>query len=123
VLLPLVTEDDLDAGAVEGDPARGAFTFMLDVTAEEGERWSLYIRSDRITFSAESLDKSCSDLEWKLDEAPASTYRSLDEHDALVLTRTEGGNMRVAIDVRVRVDWLAASGRYELPVLLRAAPD
>lgn len=124
VLLPLVTEQDLDAGVVESDASRGTFALVLDVSvpAGDGDGWALYVRSDRPTFGAEGLDKPCSDLEWKLDDSPGSEYRSLDEHESMILARPEGGSARITLDVRVRVDWSTESGPYQLPVVFRAGP-
>jgi hypothetical protein len=125
VLLPLISEGDLDSGWVESDPARGAFALEVEVNASSKDRspWALWIRADGPGFGPEGSDKPCSDLMWKLDEAPASSYARLEEGGALVLRAPEGGSLRVAIDVRVRVDWSTGSGPLALGVYFDVAPD
>lgn len=124
LLLPLVTEQELDAGRIELDPGRGQFALLIDISIPETDPrgWALYVRSDRPTFTAEGAGKACSDLEWKLDEAPGAEYRGVDEHEAVVLADPEGGNARVALDVRVQLDWLTEPGAYDLGLLFRVAP-
>ena len=128
VLLPLVTEHHLDAGAMELDAARGHFALLIDISMPENEPrgWTLFLRADRPTSldkgAGKGTGKACSDLEWKLDEVPSADYRGVDENEALVLADPEGGNARIALDVRVRVDWLTESGAYDLGLLFRVAP-
>jgi hypothetical protein len=123
-LLPLAAEHDLDAGAIELDAARGHFALSIDVSVPEDEPpgWALFLRADRPTFVDEGTGKACSDLEWKLDEAPSADYRGVDENETVVLADSEGRNARIALDVRVRVGWLTESGAYDLGLLFRVAP-
>ena len=125
VLLPLVGEDDLDTGWMENDPARGTFAIEVEVKAspDDDSGWALYIRSEGSGFTAGGIDKPCSDLLWKLDEAPASAFARLEQEEALVVAVPEGGSSRVALDVRVRVDWSTGSGPLGLGVLFFVAPD
>ncbi|MCA9729410.1 MAG: hypothetical protein R3E12_00970 [Candidatus Eisenbacteria bacterium] len=124
VLMPLVTERDLDASYSELDPARGHFAILIDITVPKTDPrgWALFLRADRPVFMAEGTGKLCSDLEWKLDEAPAADYRGLDENETLVLADPAGGNARVLLDVRVRIDWLTEAGAYDLGLLFHVAP-
>lgn len=122
VLLPLVDEEDLDLGWIETDGARGRFAceILVESPLEEGP-WALYVRADGSSFTRGAVEKPCSDLAWKLDEAPASAYIPLETEDALVLVASKGGNARVTLDVRVRLDWSTESGPLGLGVLFRVA--
>lgn len=124
ILLPLVDEDDLDSGWVENDPARGTFALEIDVrtSSKDVGPWALYIRPDGSSFNSGALDKPCSDLEWKLDDAPASSFARLEEEGAIIIVAPKGGNLRVALDVRVRVDWMTGSGPLTLGVSFDVAP-
>jgi hypothetical protein len=92
------------------------------VPKTDARGWAVFLRADRSTFTAEGTGKTCSDLEWKLDEAPAADYRGVDENETLVLADPAGGNARIALDLRVRVDRLTESGAYDLGLLFRVAP-
>lgn len=124
VLLPLVTEQDLDAGGIELDSVRGQFALLIDISVPKTDArgWALFLRADRPTFMAEGTGKGCSDLEWKLDEAPSADYRGVDENETVVLADPEGGQARISLDVRVRMDWLTEPGAYDLGLLFRVAP-
>lgn len=124
LLLPLVTEQELDAGRIELDPARGQFALIVDITVPKTDPrgWALYLRADRPSFAAEDRGKISSDLEWKLDESPSAEYRPIDGNETLVLANPEGGNARIPLDVRVRMDWLTEPGVYDLGLLFRVEP-
>jgi hypothetical protein len=123
VLLPLVTEEALDQGGLATDAARGTSAFEVEVTAPEGGAgWVLYVRADGPTFTADGAGKPCTDLMWKLDQANAADYRALDDHEMVVLENPAGGSARIALDVRVGLDWRTNPGAYGLGLIFRVAP-
>jgi hypothetical protein len=123
-LLPLVVEESLDAGHLDADDARGVSTVVIEVTApEDSAGWVLYIRAEQPVFSGEGAGKPCTDLEWKLDQATAADYRPLDDHETVVVANPAGGSARIALDVRMGVDWRSHPGTYGLGLVLRVAAN
>ena len=123
VMLPLVDDSDLDAGWVETDPVRGQYAIEVEVESDPAEGgWALYIQSDGSSFHAGGVDKPSSDLLWKPDGAPASAYEQLDEQESVVVTMPKGGDARILLDVRVRLDWTTESGPLGLGIVFRVAP-
>ncbi|MEZ4648581.1 MAG: hypothetical protein R3E97_07290 [Candidatus Eisenbacteria bacterium] len=123
VLLPLIDDADLETGWVETDPARGQYAIEVEVSSKaKSGGWVLYIHSDGSSFRAGSADKPSSDLMWKVDEAPASAYERLEEQESIVLAMPQGGDARVLLDVRVRLDWTTESGPLGAGIVFRVAP-
>jgi hypothetical protein len=123
VLLPLATEEALDGAYLDPDAPRGVSSILLEVSApKDGAGWILYVRAERPTFSADGEGKPCTDLEWKLDQVNAADYRPLDDHETVVLENPAGGGARIALDVRVGLDWRTDPGTYGLGLVFRVAP-
>lgn len=122
VLLPLVVEESLDASHLDADAARGVSALVVEVTApKDSAGWVLYVRAEQPVFAGEGGEKPCTDLKWKLDGANAADYRALDDHEAIVVANPAGGSARIALDVRVGVDWRTHPGTYGLGLVFRVA--
>lgn len=120
ILLPLATEESMDAGRVETDPSRGLSALQIDVISEEtGRGWILYLRAEQSTFAPEGAGKVCSDLKWKLDQESEGAYRRLEQHDVVVLENPAGGDARITIDVAVELGWQTEPGTYGLGLVFR----
>jgi hypothetical protein len=123
VLLPLAIEESLDAEHLDADVARGVSALVVEVAApKDGSGWVLYVRAEQPVFSGDGAGKPCTDLEWKLDQANAADYRALDDHETVVVANPAGGSARVALDVRVGLDWRTNPGTYGLGLVFRVAP-
>ncbi len=115
VMFPLVCEATLDAGQSEMGRAKGAYAVRIDVEPpEDGGGWALYVRAERPAFSPLGEGKPSADMLWKLDYESPSAYRPLEDYNALVLARPNGGNETVTIDLSIKVDWCTSPGRYFL---------
>ena len=120
VLLPLVTEEELNGGELRTDPSTGFYAVHLNVTGGEAHRgWVLWVRADQSVFRPEAVGKPCTDLRWKLDQEDQQSYRRLDDHEAIVLENPAGGDARVTLDVSVDLGWRTSPGTYSLGLLFR----
>jgi hypothetical protein len=123
VLLPLVSEESLDVGRVDADDAHGVSAVVVEVTApRDSAGWVLYVRAEQPVFAGEGAGKPCTDLEWKPDQASAADYRPLNDYETVVAARPGGGSARIALDVRLDVDWRSGPGTYGLGLVFRVAP-
>ncbi len=115
VMFPLVAEGTLDAGRSEMGRTKGAYAVQIHVEPpEDGGGWTLYVRAERPAFSPLGEGKPSTDMLWKLDYENPSAYRRLEDCNALVLARPNGGNETVTIDLSIEVDWCTTPGRYFL---------
>jgi hypothetical protein len=122
VLLPLGSEEAMNAGRVEADPSRGSYAVQIDVDADgTNGGWVLYLRAEQATFTPESGGKPCTDVLWKLDEENHGAYRRLNDDEVVVLENPSGGSARILLDLSVDLDWDTDPGTYGLGLVFRIA--
>ena len=120
VLVPAPGASELDDGRVAMDPARGAYAVRIEVHAQDpAAPWKLCLRADGSTFRSEGFGKPCHDLRWKFDHEGEQAYRTLDEHESLVLENPAGGSTRILLDLEASVDWSLEPGTYSLGMAFR----
>jgi len=124
VLIPAPGVSELDDGRVVQDPARGAYALRVQVRAPDSAApWRLYLRADGATFRSEGFGKPCHDLRWKFDHESAGAYRSVEDQDAIVLERPDGGSAEIVIDLLVDLDWATPPGMYGLGLVFSLVPE
>lgn len=124
VLLPAPGGSELDDGYVATGEARGAYAVRVEVRAQDpAAPWSLHLRAEGSSFRSEGSGKPCHDLRWKFDHEAASAYRPLEDRDAIVLERPDGGSAEVVIDLRVDLGWATPPGMYGLGLVFSLVPE
>lgn len=114
-LVPGITVETLDQGGIETDSGRGRYPIQIDINPEDPTRgWVLFVKAGQPAFSPESAGKPCTDLRWKLDQEDEKAYRPLREDGTIVLENAAGGRARIALDLRIDLDWRTDPGTYDL---------
>lgn len=63
------------------------------------------MRAQNTNFMPTSSGKRTSDLMWKLNNAPVSSYTSISTSDQLIYERTDGNSDTIYIDIASSVSW------------------
>ena len=114
IVFPFITEEDLDLGYKD---LRAAGERDLSVRAEAPDRqeWVLTLRAEQVCFMPAALQKSHTDLLWKLSEEPAASFRPLS------MQPVEAARGRAAqtvnIDLRLKLGWDDKPADYMLDII------
>lgn len=109
----IATVWDLDTGYIERTASDLTYALRLDIADTGSTNWILYTHASAANFTSFSGVKSCSDLQWRLNQSGTYTaYTTIDEAVA-----SGNGNNTLDLDFRLLMNWADKPGSYSIDVV------
>lgn len=108
---PVPTAEDLDRGYLD---IQFSNELSSQIDNQRVSQWNMYISTDQPYFTPVYLNKSNTDLLWKLRNEPERCFRPLDLQENLI---TSGNFSRsIDLDFRLKLDWSDPSAEYSIRI-------